>query len=157
MSNKNENHNRILEVLKKLKTSDLKELFRIKSDEEIYYSTQIEMTEEETIIDNSGNQVANKIKVYPIMHGRIKRTCYIVYAKYQYHAWVTLNGNPYNVDKISATMNSGNGNFSKVVKNTHQLKKLDEVYEYGVACKSANMEATARKGNLSGTVKVKLK
>lgn len=152
-----ENENRILEVLKKLKPSDLKELFRIKSEEEMYYSTQIELTEEETIIDNSGNQLINKVKVYPKIHGRIKRTCYIVYAKYQYHAWVTLNGSPYNVDKISATMNSGNGNFSKVVKNTHQLKKLDEVYEYGVACKSANMEATARKGNLSGTVKVKLK
>lgn len=157
MSKKNENHNRILEVLKKLKLSDFEELFKNKSDEEMYYSTQIEMTEEETVIDNSGNEVVNKIKVYPIIHGRIKRTCYMVYAKYQYHAWVTLNGNQYNVDKISATMNSGNGNFSKVVKNTHQLKKLDEVYEYGVACRSANMEATARKGNLSGSVKVKLK
>jgi hypothetical protein len=155
MSAKNEN--RILEVLKKLKLSELEELFKIRSNEEMYYSSQIEIIEEEVIIDSSGNERVNKIKVYPIIHGSIKRTCYLVYAKYQYHAWVTLNGNPYNVDEISAKMDSGNGNFSKVVKNTHQLKKLDEVYEYGVACKSATMEATARKGNLSGTVKVKLK
>lgn len=143
--------------LKKLKENEIKEIYTPISVEESTFSTPIILEEEEIIEDENGVEYKNNIKVSAILNGRIKRTCYVVYAKFQYHAWVTLGGKPYSVDVISAKMNSGNGDFNKTVKNTSSLKKLDEVYEYGNACRSAKMIVKAKKGNASATVEVKLK
>lgn len=147
----------LAEFLKKLNEEEIKSIYLPTSNEKSTFSIPIVLEEEETIEDENGNKSKNIVKVNAILNGRIKRTCYVLYAKFQYHAWVTLGGKPYSVDVISAKMNSGNGNFNKTVKNTSSLKKLDEVYEYGNACRSAKMIVTARKGNGSATVEVKLR
>lgn len=145
------------EFLRQLKEDDIRIIYTPVSDEESTFSTPILLEEEEIIEEENGVENKNSIKVSAILNGRIKRTCYVVYAKFQYHAWITLGGKPYAVDVISAKMNSGNGDFRKTLKNTSSLKKLDEVYEYGNACRSAKMIVKARKGNTSATVEVKVK
>lgn len=134
-----------------LTPNDLRSIYEPVSKDETSFSTSFFIEEE------SGTQTKSIVKVEAILHGTIKRTCYIAYAKFQYHAWVTLNNKPYTVDKISAIMNSGNGHFTKKVTNTSSLKKLDEVYEYGNACRSASMTVKAIIGYASGTVEVRLK
>lgn len=147
----------LTELLKKLNEEDVRSIYTPISDEKSTFSIPITIEEEETIEDKNGNESKSIMKVSAILNGEIKRTCYVLYAKFQYHAWVTLGGKPYSVDVISAKMNSGTDDFNKTVRNTSSLKKLDEVYEYGNACRTAKMTVTARKGSGSATVIVKLK
>lgn len=150
-------HVQLIEIIKNLSKENVKSIYTPISEQDSSFSIPITLEEDEIMEDENGNEIKNILKLNAILHAKIKRTCYIVYAKFQYHAWVTFAGKPYVVDLISAKMNSGNGYFSKVVKNTSSLKKLDEVYEYGNACRSAKMIVKARKGNASATVEVKLK
>jgi hypothetical protein len=146
----------LAEFLKKLNKEDIKSIYVPTSKEKSTFSIPIVLEEEEIIEDENGNETKNIVKVNAVLNGEIDRTCYVVYAKYEYHAWITLGGNSYVVDVISAKMDSGNGSFNKTVKNTSSLKKLDEVYEYGNACRTGKMTVTARKGNASATVRVKV-
>jgi len=147
---------KVSDFLQGLTPDEVKSIYEPISEEETTFSTSFIFEEEETLEDETGKQAKSMVKVDAILHANITRTCYIAYAKFKYHAWVTLNNKPYSVDVISAKMNSGNGPFSKTVNNASSLKKLDEVYEYGNACRSATMTATARKGNASATVQVRL-
>ena len=147
---------KVSDFLQGLTQDEVKSIYDPISEEETTFSVSFVLEEEEEIEDETGKTIKSIAKIDAILHGTINRTCYIAYAKYQYHAWVTLNNKPYQVDVISAKMNSGNGEFTKKVNNASSLKKLDEVYEYGNACRSARMTATARKGNASGTVQVRL-
>ncbi|MCH7309295.1 hypothetical protein MMO38_14310 [Acinetobacter sp. NIPH 1852] len=146
-----------IEALQNLTSDELKEIYQPISEEETTYSIAITFEEEEVQEDDSGKSYKTIVQQSAILHGMIKRTCYIAYAKFQYRAWVTLNGKSYAVDEISAKMNSGNGYFTKKKENTSELKKLDEVYEYGNACRSAYMLAKARKGMATATIEVRLK
>lgn len=155
MENKNLTKN-LSDVFKTLNSEEIKSIYKPTSIEEATFSLSIVLEEEEILEDDAGNQSKSIVKVDAILHGNIKRTCYVAYAKFQYHAWVTLNGNSYTVDEISAKMNSGQGEFTKKVLNASSLKKLDEVYEYGNACRSASMLAIAKKGNATGAVEIRL-
>jgi hypothetical protein len=139
---------RLEEMLKALTEDEIRALYEPISEEVTNVEAPlVEGSEQTTALAGSG----------PVLRGEIKRTCYAVYAKYQCHAWVEDNGTPYNVDEISAVMNSGNGNFAKNETNSSSLKKLDEVYSYGNACQSARMTAKARKWGASAAVEVRLK
>lgn len=148
---------KVTDFLDGLTSDEIKSIYEPTSEEETTFSVPFFLEEDEMAEDANGNQTKRIVRVDAILQGTIKRTCYVAYAKYQYHAWVTLNGQPYTVDEISAKMNSGNGFFTKTANNVSSLKKLDEVYEYGNACRSAYMLAKARKGNASGAVEVRLK
>ena len=145
------------ETLQNLSSDELKAIYQPVSEEETTFSVAIVFEEEEVLEDDSGETHKLLAQQGAILHATIKRTCYVAYAKFQYRAWVTLNGKSYAVDEISARMNSGNEYFTKKKENTSELKKLDEVYEYGNACRSAYMLAKARKGTATATVEVRLK
>ena len=91
------------------------------------------------------------------LHVSVKRTCYVVYSKYQYKAFTSTDKKgkkKIKVDKIKMKMNSGNGIFTKSQKNTSQVKKLDEVYGTGNTCKKAKLLATATIGDQSWDAQV---
>ena len=100
----------------------------------------------------------NSNEISAMLHGKIERTRYVAHAaRYVYKTWVVADdGSAITVDELSATIQGGNGKVQKRVANASSLKKQEEVDENNSECKVASLVATAKKGNVSATIAVKL-
>ena len=141
--------------LKDLTKEELKNVYTPLSMVESIVLEDFTFYEEESIEDIKGQTTTQNIKTTATLHARIKRTCYIAYVKYQYKAWVKIGNRNFKCDEIAMKMNSGIEDFTKKGTNISQLKKLDEIYEYGNACRTSTLVATARKGSATAKVRVK--
>jgi hypothetical protein len=150
--------NKAEKIFTEFSADELRTITEPISVEESEYTTEVELIEEEELESSDGKKSIVKSHVRFRLHAKIKRRCYAIYSKYKYKAWVERvdDGSSFKVDKLKMVMNSGNGEFSKSNRNKSKISKTDEVYS-GNACKSASLVATAKKGNSSATVIVKLR
>ena len=140
------------------KRDDQKNHYKPVAVTEISCSTRLVLEIEEVREEEGGRRSSHMVEISAVLHGKIERTRYVAYAaQYVYKTWIVAdNGSAFTVDEIDAKIQSGNGNFHKRVRNASSLVKQEEVCENDKAFKEASLVATAKKGNATATIEVKL-
>lgn len=125
---------------------------------EISSYTRLVLEVEELKEDSTGSRASRIVEISARLHGKIERTRYIAHAaRYLYKTWVVAdNGSAITVDEIRVEVQNSKGRFSKQAANTSSLTVNEEVSGEYDGHGPASLIATAKKGNASATVLVKL-